>query len=349
MSEGEAIDNHCPQQTAGGGDSSRAPRNRDTIKIAFGESCYPTPYGDSRIPANHPGVRLRRMGRRYAPNPITYSQLTSALTAAGVVVEAPQPAPSPQDLEEIQYGTQIPLGGIGPRRLCVLGPENYILNVKNGGRLHFPEERGFEKPWVCGVRQLQQPISYPKIQRKAMGVFNMDNGLQIYEEAQAALDMREMKQARAMAGKAQVARPPDHSLIELSLWHMMYKGGEGRHGDAIPRATPPTVAPQVPVVATSFSEGGPGRTASAAAVRVEEAGRPRCPPAYGFSFSCPSVNERTDIAKVPYRGGPRHRLVDDDQHASAKARAALRASRRDASMDLSRREDVLAVQNLPKL
>lgn len=246
-------------------------QQRESIRIAFEDSRYATPYGDNSIQGNKSHYPLPpRLGRRYAdyhcqlsnaliaPGREGISASEEAAAAAAVAAangEARQRAVAAQQQEqqarEARNGSHnnscslpapsssISLGdnttsslprhkgeslicaGGGQPRPCLRGSENYILNVKNGGRRHFAEERGHEAVWRSSMRLpdiSRDDEEKPHPTGKGFGVYNMDDKTSMHPLAHAALLRREELKHRCEAGKAMVAGPPNHSTMELGLW-----------------------------------------------------------------------------------------------------------------------------------
>ncbi|AIN96504.1 hypothetical protein LPMP_130750 [Leishmania panamensis] len=220
---------------------------RETIAIAFTHSQYATPCHDHTVPGSTPGHRLRHLGRRHQPPDILYNHLNHALVAhsGGITVTKSGGGHDYYHCTEPWEGNAdhpTPPGG------------NHILHTKNGGKRHFDEPTGFfsEKPWQPSKRVIVPPQGYDQshtAHRRGRGVYNTTDGW-IHPDAEEAAVRQ-----HARGGKAQVPRPPDHTLEELSMWIRTERGSGG--GGA---AGSPSEAHEAASVAiTTAASGGKGK------------------------------------------------------------------------------------------
>ncbi|CAM66481.1 conserved hypothetical protein [Leishmania infantum JPCM5] len=202
----------------------------ETISIAFTHSQYATPCHDHTVPGSTPGHRLRRLGRRHQPADILHNHLNHALVAhSGVVTTAKSGG------GYYHHHCSDPWEGTADHPAPPGG--NCVLHTKNGGKRHFDEPTGlFSEPvWHPSRRVILPPQVHarpPATQRRGRGVYNTTDGW-IHPDAEAAQVRREEEAVRqhSRGGKAQVARPPDHTLEELSMWVRTGKGsGVGAAG-----------------------------------------------------------------------------------------------------------------------
>ncbi|KAH9600124.1 hypothetical protein LSM04_003292 [Trypanosoma melophagium] len=189
----ETVRREVPQ----GGDSTEL----KDISIAFKNSAYATPYGDNTIPGNRPGHCCMRLGRDFAPDPITKSSLATDLHVPGNGL-GPFGHVYSTDLNNVQHA------------LCLRGVEgdNYVLDSMHGGRRHFDEPRGYEAAWIPSMRQLSPPMPealWRSPRRRGHGVFN---------PTMYSVEARDTALLQGK-GKAVVPRPPDHTVLELGLVH----------------------------------------------------------------------------------------------------------------------------------
>ncbi|CBZ24774.1 conserved hypothetical protein [Leishmania mexicana MHOM/GT/2001/U1103] len=233
--------------------TTKGPTPHETIAIAFTHSQYPTPCHDHTVPGSTPGHRLRRLGRQHQPADILHNHLNHALVAhSGVVTTATSSG------GYYHYHCSDPWEGNADHPAPPGG--NYVLHTKNGGKRHFDEPMGFfsEPVWHPSKRVILPPQEHerlPAAQRRGRGVYNTTDGW-IHPDAEEAQARREEEAVRqyARGGKAQVARPPDHTLEELSMWIRTGKGSD------VGAAGPSSEAQEAtPVAATAVANGRKGK------------------------------------------------------------------------------------------
>ncbi|KAG8348442.1 hypothetical protein ERJ75_000998400 [Trypanosoma vivax] len=180
---------------------------RDDISIVFHRSEYPTAYGDNSIPGNHPGHRHKRMGRRFAPEPLTKSALCVDLYI--------------HDNTLGRFGTSTAMDVNNTLRNTLLPRDvhngHYVLDSVRGGRRHFCEERGHEPIRLRGQRRLEPPPSETALPRscRAPGIYNYNKpNAQVIE----AMNVREREQRLRDSRKAMVMRPADHHPFALGFY-----------------------------------------------------------------------------------------------------------------------------------
>ncbi|CCW66804.1 unnamed protein product [Phytomonas sp. Hart1] len=234
---------------------------RDDISIAFTKSNYYPPYGDQEIPGSRPAdLRAffgRKLGRRYAPVPLNAGCLNNALIATAPftpldaipavpeVLQRPQKTyqyeliTTPREPNDIKDEETQGIAKSTSERPCLMGVTNYIFNTRNGGRRHyFPDICSFSKSSTEDLgSQIPKkdpmpppaevsssylcPLSGRFGTRKGRGVYNFDTDSPS-PPVREALAERERERAQAEAGRALVAKPLDHSLIDLGLWSLIY-------------------------------------------------------------------------------------------------------------------------------
>lgn len=339
---------------------------RDDISIAFSRSNYATPYNDQSIPGSKPGHRLRRLGRQHQPDEVLYNHLSHALIAYGdptarSTTDAP---PMPPSL-------------------------NFILNTKHGGKRHFDEPRcPTMQPWVPSKRVLlplrqEDRIFIPDC--KARGIYNLEDRYR-HPDADDALRQRERQAARQQMGRALVPKPFDHSPVDLGMWYVatsdplagmpqmknadLFSGEHGLSPEHRSISSTPSTQERTPVEK---------RTPQQSSIRFAAAA---CPPTWSENQALASDGNGTAAADPPLyaedaaatttsegnvwmasygmSSAPRYRPVrlnlrrssdsdvPDYQYEQMVLRS-LRESRRTASQDNIRMEDILAVQSLPEL
>ncbi|GET86936.1 hypothetical protein, conserved [Leishmania tarentolae] len=225
----------------------------ETIAIAFTHSQYATPCHDHTVPGSTPGHRLRRQGRRHQPAAILYNHMNHALIARSGVITTEKSSGG-----YYHHHCTDPWAGNAKHPAPPGG--NYVLHTKNGGKRHFDEPTGFfsEAMWHPAKRVILPPQGYerlPAARQRGRGVYNTTDGW-IHPDAEEARARREEEAVRqhARGGKAQVARPPDHTLEELSMW---IRTGEGRGASpAGPSSEAQEATPEAARAAANGRQGG---------------------------------------------------------------------------------------------
>ncbi|ORC86111.1 uncharacterized protein TM35_000301510 [Trypanosoma theileri] len=299
------------------------------MSIAFKNSNYATPYGDNTIPGNHPGHRSLRLGRDYAPDPITKSSLANDLHVPGNGL-GPSGHVYPNDLNNVQH------------TLCLRGVEggNYVLDSANGGRRHFDELRGYESEWTPSLRQLSPPVpeSLARGQRR--------RGFGRFNPAVGGVEGKNVS-SEFHKGKAIVPRPPDHDVVDLGLAH--HHGIASTHtattvGKGVGRSVDPWGEdPAAPLPISSSSAEGNNSNSNSGRNSGNGVCRRMNPV---FLPSLPLMSPATDETRLrwDYLGTRRQPIVISDT-----GRASIYAERqRQKAAAQIREEDIQLVRSLPK-
>nr|CCC95000.1 conserved hypothetical protein [Trypanosoma congolense IL3000] len=291
---------------------------RENISIAFHMSNYATPYGDSQIPGNHPGHRLKRLGRQFAPDPINGDALRSDLHAIDTgICQYRQVAQTDQNNVK---NLMLSRGAHNP---------NYVLDSVRGGRRHFGELRGKEQH-ACGRRALGPPPGAEAsvaVCGRAPGVYNYNRNGALVD---AMFEGRERRSRLEKAGKAMVGRPLDHNPLYLGFFYA--PSGEPTHKTRAASETAPPAEPTPPaeVVCTPAVE---------AEAELDADIQPLPPVVIGTAGIKAPIYPTTK-ASDQMRGGFMTLVRNDGQHFARRRQNELKASRL---------EEIQLVEKLPKV
>ncbi|EAN92171.1 hypothetical protein C3747_48g142 [Trypanosoma cruzi] len=302
-----------------------AAQRREDISVAFGNSSYPTPYGDNTIPGDHPGCRHKRLGRQYAPLPINKSSLTTDLHVPGCGLGRHGPV-LPADINNHIQHTLL---------IRDTHNSNYVLDSERGGKRHFAEQRGSEQPWSPSLRRLVPIMSgdAPLLpQRRAIGVYNPTMP---GPELKKSLEQREREAARQQVGKAHVNRPPDHHPLDLVFFYVPTDSARLPSQDDNPAAaaSPPMDASPAPALQDLEGE----RCHAEASAPDESLFFSR------LAFASPSIDDSR--MRGAYLGTRRPSIKIADKGKGS----TIGEMRRQAEAAQARLEDIRLVQLLPKL
>ncbi|KAG5509569.1 hypothetical protein JKF63_06274 [Porcisia hertigi] len=324
---------------------------RETISIAFTSSQYATPCCDHTVPGCRPGHRVRRLGRQHQPPEILCNHLNHSLVAHSGVITTPMPSGG-----HYHYHCIEPWEGNADNLTPPGG--NYVLNTKNGGKRHYDEYMGFlsEAQWKPSKRMIvppqEQEQSRPHaVHRRGRGVYNVSD-CWIHpdaEEAQARREKEVMRQ-HIRGGKAQVPRPPDHTLEELSMW---IRSGKESGGDA---SGPSSEVKEAACAVKTRSASGDhekrhllrnnksSAAISAAAAPLTGEPRQRILANY-IECNLPSIGQMAP----PKRGTANEADVLEQYHRERRVQHLRATMRATAAAEATRVADIKAVQELPKL